>query len=188
MPWLAWKIILYALAGLTLMGAGAKIMSVWDAGSIAKYQATIAAQTAVVRQVTAVTAQITKADQAKEAVAQAAIVVKTRTITKEITRYVPSKAPVSGVPCITVGMLRVHDAAVAGVDPGDILPPAGSADAACSTVAPSDFMAGVVANYGVAAANAEQLNALEADVTARANAVAAASGPAPPLVSTPPKE
>jgi hypothetical protein len=183
MPWIAWKIILYAVAGLTLMGAGAKIMSIWDAGTIAKYQTTITAQRAVVRQVTAVTAQITKSDQAAEVAAQAKIVTQTRTVTKEITRYVPRPGPSVSVPCVSNGMLRVHDAAVLGVDPSTILPPASSPDDACSPVAASDFMADINANYGVARANAEQLNALEADVTARANAVAAAQGPAPPLVT-----
>ena len=177
MPLWAWKLIGYAVIALTLMGIGAKLMSVWDAGSIAKYKATLAAQTAAVKQVTAVTTLLTKDDQAKEVLAQGALASQTKTITKEITRYVPRPGPSVSVPCISNGMLRVHDAAVLGVDPSTILPPAASPDDACSTVAASDFMADVAANYGIARANAEQLNALEDDIKSRSSAVAAAAKP-----------
>ena len=177
MPLWAWKLIGYAVIALTLMGVGAKLMSVWDAGSIAKYKATLAAQTAAVRQVTAVTTLLTKDDQAKEVLAQGALASQTKTITKEITRYVPRPGPSVSVPCVSNGMLRVHDAAVLGRDPGEILPPAGQPDDACSSVAAADFMATIAANYGAARQNAEQLNALEDDIKSRSSVVAAAAKP-----------
>ena len=171
MPLLAWKLIGYAVIALTLMGMGAKLMSIWDAGQIAGYKATIARQNAVVKQVTAVTAQITASDQAAEAAAQTALAGRAQIITKEITRYVSNK-PGPAVGCVTNGMLRVHDAAVLGVDPSEVVPPAAQPDAACSAVAPSYFMAGVAANYAVANENAEQLNSLSSDIKSRAAAVA----------------
>ena len=171
MPLLAWKMIGYAVIALTLMGMGAKLMSIWDAGKIAKLEATIAAEQATVHQVTAVTAQITKSDQAKEVAAQAALSAKTKFIIKRIPVYVSSSAK-PAVGCVTNGMLRVHDAAVLGVDPSEVVPPAAQPDAACSAVAPSDFMAGVAANYAAANENAEQLNSLSSDIKSRAAAVA----------------
>ena len=177
MPIWAMKLIGLLVIAAVIFGCGMRLMSQLDAGSIAKYKATIAAQTAVVKQVTAVTSLITKDDQTKELMAQNVMAAQTKTITKEITRYVPRPGPSVSVPCVSNGMLRVHDAAVLGVDPSTILPPAASPDDACSTVAASDFMADVAANYGIARANAEQLNALEADIKSRSAAVAAASKP-----------
>ena len=177
MPIWAMKLIGLLVIAAVIFGCGMRLMSQLDAGSIAKYKATIAAQTAVVKQVTAVTTLITKDDQTKELMAQNVVSDQTKTITKEITRYVPRPGPSVSVPCVSNGMLRVHDAAVLGVDPSTILPPAASPDDACSTVAASDFMADVAANYGIARANAEQLNALEADIKSRSAAVAAASKP-----------
>ena len=177
MPIWAMKLIGLLVIAAVIFGCGMRLMSQLDAGSIAKYKATIAAQTAVVKQVTAVTSLITKDDQTKEVLVQGEIAAKTKTITMEITHYVPRPGPSVSVPCISNGMLRVHDAAVLGVDPSTILPPAASPDAACSTVAAADFMATVTINYGAARANAEQLTALQADIKARSIAVAAAGKP-----------
>ena len=171
MPLLAWKLIGYAVIAITMMGMGAKLMSIWDAGQIAGYKATIARQNAVVKQVTAVTAQITASDQAAEAAAQTALAGRAQIIIKRIPVYVSSSAK-PAVGCVTNGMLRVHDAAVLGVDPSEVVPPAAQPDAACSAVAPSDFMAGVAANYAAANENAEQLNSLSSDIKSRAAAVA----------------
>lgn len=186
MPTWAINLIGALIIAAVIFGCGMKLMSSLDAGTIAKYQKESAAQTAAVKQVTAVTNLLTKDDQAKEVLLQGAIAGQTQVVTKEITRYVASKAPPpvvpAAVPCITVGELRVHDAAVLGVDPSTVVPPAGEPDDACSTVAPSDFMAGVVANYGAARANAQQLDDLEGDVAARA-AAAQAVGPPTPLVA-----
>lgn len=173
-PTLAWKLIGYAVIALAIFGAGMKLMSAIDAGALAKCKATIAAQTAVVKQVTAVTTQITKSDQAQEAAAQTALARQATVITKEITHYVPVPAPGVSVPCVSNGMLRVHDAAVLGVDPSEVLPPASQPDDSCSPVTATDFMAAVAGNYATARENAEQLNALEADVKSREAAVAAA--------------
>jgi hypothetical protein len=161
---------------VVVFGTGMKTMSMLDAGLIAKQKATIVAEQSVVKQVTAVTTQITKSDQAAETAAQTQLAGQATVITKEVTRYV-STSPKPPVGCVTNGMLRLHDAAVLGVDPSTIVPPAGQLDSACSTVAPSDFMAAVVGNYAAARANAEQLDALSADIKSRSAAVASAAKP-----------
>ena len=183
LPLWAWKLIGLLVIAAVIFGCGMRLMSQLDAGTIAKQKATIVAEQAAVRQVTAVTAQITKNDQAAEKAAQTTITGQGQVIVKRITTYVPRPGPSVSVPCVSNGMLRVYDAAVLGVDPSTIVPPAASPDAACSTVAAADFMAGVTNNFTIARSNAEQLDSLEADVTARADAAAAAQGPAPTLVT-----
>lgn len=187
LPSWAWKAIGYAVIVLTVLGCGAKLMSIWDAGKIAGYQKTIATGKAQVAQVAAVTKTITVADQAKETTAQAALTAQHTTFSKEISVHV-SASPSPPVGCVTWGMLRLHDAYVLGVDPSSLGDPTAQPDDACSTVAPSVFMAAINDNYHAARANAEQLDALIADVQARTAAVAAAAhqdGPPPLKVSLP---
>jgi hypothetical protein len=186
LPTWAWQVIGYAVIILTILGCGMKLMSIWDAGKIAGYQKTIATGKAQVAQIAAVTKTITVADQAKEATAQTVIVQRTNTITKEIPVYV-STSPSPPVGCITWGMLRLHDAAILGVDPGSLGDPTTQPSSACSTVAPSVFLDTITENYGAANQNSEQLNALIADLQARTAAIAAAAGQSspPPLVSLP---
>lgn len=100
-----------------------------------------------------------------EAAAQNRIITRTITVTQEVPHYVTVQA--DAVSCIPYGLVRVLDAAaLAGpngsVSPGDLALPAGQSDDACSPVKASVLAASVVANYGTAAQNAEQLNALEA--------------------------
>jgi hypothetical protein len=179
---IAWKAIGVLVVLLTLMACGAKLMSIWDTGKITKLQGVIATGHAQVAQVAAVTKTLTVQDQAAEATAQEGLGGQRAVITKEITHYV-SVIPSPPVGCVTWGMLRLHDAAVLGVDPGGLGDPAAQPNDACSTVAPSVFMAAVTDNYGAARANAEQLDRLIGDVEARTAAIAAATaeGSPPPL-------
>lgn len=159
-----------ALAGV-ITGVGAHLAQIWYAPQITALKAVQHEQTVAAKAVKVVQADLTKASAAAETKAQATIVRQARVIIKKVPVYV-SSAPRPPVGCITVGMLRLHDAAATGIDPADFHPPAGQPDDACSSVAPSDFMAVVAGNYAAARANGEQLNSLEADLKSRIEAVA----------------
>lgn len=117
-------------------------------------------------------------DQAHESAAQVRIVTRTQTITKEVPTYVTVAQDARG--CVTYGLVRLHDAAALGVDPSTLQLPAGKSDDDCTSLKASDLAAGIVSNYGVSHQNAEQLNALIADVKARAATYATgASGKTP---------
>jgi hypothetical protein len=158
------KLGLYAALALVVLGAGLGVKHEWDLGQTARVE---------VKHIAAVSKTQTKAvavvdaHAAKHAAAaQIQIVTRTRTLLKEVPTYVTVRSP-----CIPWGALRLHDAAVLGVDASTLQPPAGQSDDACSDVAPAAFVAGVVANYGAARQNAQQLNDLEADIVGRAAAV-----------------
>ena len=70
------------------------------------------------------------------------------------------------------------NAAAEGRDPADYQLPAAVSDESCTALTNADVAASVVGNYGIARQNAEQLNALEADIAARV-AAANAGGPDP---------
>lgn len=165
LSWAAIRLIAYALLAATLLGGAAYVKHEWDAGQAARVEVTQAHVVAKAedKAVVAVDKPVAKA----EAAAQVKIVYRTKTLIKEIPRYVPS-APVD---CVTWGLVRLHDAAVLHVDPASLPLPAGLTDGSCSPFTDAQFMAGVIANYGVADANAEQLDALEADIAAREKAV-----------------
>lgn len=173
LPTWAINLIGGVLLALLVAGVGAHLASVWYAPQLVAAKTQIKATDTAAKAVKVAQTSITKTDSAAETAAQATIQVQTRTIIKKAPIYV-SASPSPPVGCVTNGMLRLHDAAVLGVDPADIHPPAGQPDAACSTTAPSDFMAAVVDNYATARANAEQLNALEVDLDARIEALAPA--------------
>lgn len=162
--------IIVAFIGGVALGGG--LMHKFDDGRYqrlvaqdAKHEA--AAVTAAAKDAKASQARqdaITAASTATEAVAQQRIVTHTLTLTKEITRYVPQQIAVA---CVPVGVVRLLDGAAIGVDPAQLPDPAAQPDDACSTVTTADLAAGVIANYGAARANAEQLNALEDDIRQR---------------------
>lgn len=170
LSWATIRLIGYALLAAAVLGGLAYVKHEWDAGQRARVQVH-AAQAANVR-ITRTVAASDHAAATAEASAQTRIVVRTRTLTERIPVYVPVSSP-----CIPWGVVRVHDAAVLHVDPGSLQPPAGQPDDACSDVEPRAFVGAVVANYGIADANAEQLNALEASIQERAAAVAAEPPP-----------
>lgn len=112
-------------------------------------------------------ADLAQASAVAEAAAQQKIVVHTKKVYEEVPIYVTPAQDARG--CVTYGLVRVLDAAVTGRDPADLKLPAGKSDDACAPVAASDLARSVAGNYGTARQNAEQLDALIADITARVN-------------------
>lgn len=115
-----------------------------------------------------------------EAAAQQKIVTVTQTITKEVVRHVKDHSD-----CITYGLVRVLDAGVYGADPDSLPLPAGKSDDACAPVTASSLATAILNNYGLARANAEQLNALEAWVKATIHASSGSTTSGPSLHITP---
>lgn len=93
------------------------------------------------------------------AIKQIQIVTRTITNLQEVTRYVHDTHTVG---CITYGFVRVLDAQVLGVAAADLPLAAGITDDTCAPVDPVALASSIVANYGAAKANAEQLNSLAA--------------------------
>lgn len=83
--------------------------------------------------------------------------VVTRTLTKEIPLVIPPAVDRSFP--LSVGFVRLHDAAARGVDLSDIAASAGAADGSPSSVTPSDAAAVIVANYGACHADDAELAA-----------------------------
>jgi hypothetical protein len=106
-----------------------------------------------------------------EARAQQAIVTKTRTVTREIAIHVPQTQP-----CIPYGLVRVLDDAARGSNTANTATAAGQSDDACTGISWRAFAGDLSDDYGIGRANAEQLNALEADVTALVAAANAKPG------------
>lgn len=94
-----------------------------------------------------------------EARAQQKIVTVTHTITREIPVHVPETRP-----CIPYGLVRLLDDAATGSDTADAPSPAGQSDDACASISWRDFAGDLTDDYAIGRSNAEQLNALEADV------------------------
>lgn len=166
---LAWRLIGYGVIALTVLGVVGRVTFLWKEGRAAvHHEQVVAKQT---KAIVVVERKLTATHQASEKTAQARLEIQHRIIIKRIPVYV-STSPAPPVGCITWGLVRLHDAAVLGVSPDDLPNPADQPDNACSSVADSDFAAAVADNYAAARANAEQLDALEADVSARVAAAA----------------
>jgi hypothetical protein len=132
-------------------------------------EAQAAALTAVAAQQHALDQEVSQG-AVSEATAQQKITVHTVTITKEVPIYVTPQIDTVVVPCIPYGLVRVLDAAALAtadnpVTPADLALPTGQSDDACTGIKASDLAASIAANYGIAKQNAEQLDALEAEVT-----------------------
>lgn len=172
-------VIAFAATAAVAFGGGFKLAHDLDQGAYqalkASYAQAAASAAQGARQREEAQMALSQATGEAEAAQQAALTAKARVITREITHYVTTAQDAHG--CVTWGMLRLHDAAALGVPADTLVPPAGQSDDACSPVKPSDFMAAITGNYAVAWANAEQLNALEADITQR---VAVANGAVKP--------
>ena len=104
-----------------------------------------------------------------EAGAQAAITARAHIITREITIHVPQTQS-----CIPYGLVRLLDDAANGSDTAGAAIAAGQSDDACAPISWRAFAGELTDDYATGHANAEQLNALEANVTAL---VAAANAP-----------
>lgn len=82
----------------------------------------------------------------------------------------PPPAATPAVGCVTYGLVRQHDAAALGVDPDALPLPSGATDDACAPVANADLADAISDNYAAARANAQELNDLQANVTAKVDA------------------
>jgi hypothetical protein len=96
-----------------------------------------------------------------EAEAQQKIVTVTHTIVREIPAHVSE-----ALPCIPYGLVRLLDDAATGGDTANVPAPAGQSDEACAPLSWRAFADELIDDYGIGRSNAEQLNALEADVQA----------------------
>lgn len=169
---LAWKVLGYAVIALVISGVVFKVTHQYALGG--QYHAAAVSQAKEGKRVNATNSAITVTSTRNEVAAQAKIVVRYRTIVKEVPTYVTVQQDARG--CVSWGLVRLLDAAALGVDPSTLDLPSDVTDDTCTTLKASDLAASVAGNYGVAAANAEQLDALEADIKARV-----AVAPVPPL-------
>lgn len=92
-----------------------------------------------------------------EAAAQQQIVTVTQTLVKEVPIHVPfsSKCPV------TVGFVRLLNAAVRGQPTADLSFAAGKPDDACAPIDARTLAGSILVNYAASTANSEQLGALQ---------------------------
>lgn len=93
----------------------------------------------------------------QQSVTQEKIVTRTMTITKEIPTYVKDTSD-----CVTIGLIRVLDAAALGVDPATLVLAPGQFDETCAGIGARALAQSVVDNYGRARQNAAQLTDLQA--------------------------
>ena len=105
---------------------------------------------------------------AKDAAAQTVIKWRTQTVIKEVPTYVSAQTD-SAFP-LPWGLVRVHDAAAAGVDVSALPDTAYGPDGSASTVAASRAAEVISGNYGACLANAERLSALQGWISAQAAA------------------
>lgn len=159
------KLAGYGLIGLICVATVLGVKTEWDHGQAAIKQVATIASTSKVAAIAVKKADVTAT--AVDTAAQVKIVTRTRTLLQKVNVYVPVSTP-----CVPWGVVRLHDAAVLGVDPSTLQLPAGQSNDSCSGVAASSLVAVVVANYGAAQQNAKQLDDLEADLNGRAAAVA----------------
>lgn len=96
-----------------------------------------------------------------EATAQQQIVTQTVTLTKEV----PIHVPFSSKCAVTVGFVRLLNAAVLGRSTADLSYASGQSDDACAPVDARTLAASILVNYAASSANAEQLTALQAWIT-----------------------
>jgi hypothetical protein len=136
----------------------------WEAGKVAEIKlADAQAQSRAVQVASDARSRqdaVTLASAVNEAKAQAALQTHVITITKEIPRYVTVHA--DAVTCIPLGLVRLLDATVLQADPASLELAPGQSNDACSPVSATQLAASVIANYGTAIANAEQMTALQA--------------------------
>jgi hypothetical protein len=184
LSWATVKLIAWGVLAATVLGFAAYVKHEWEAGKAAQAQIVVLhkQEKAVAGAEKSVVAQAGSSEQA----AQAALSAQARVIIEKVPIYVSNaRSNVPGVACVSVGLVRLHDAAALGVDPASLPAPVG-ADDACSTVTPAALASTIARNYAAARANAEQLDALEADVRAQADAAAGrpvVAQPSPPLAS-----
>jgi hypothetical protein len=173
--------IVYAAIAAFAAGTGAYGAHRFDLGAIDSMKLASAQNTTQVLQQQAVALQGESDKQLAEAnavtgqaiaeaSAQQIVQTKTVTITKEVPVYVTPHTDSVVISCIPYGFVRVLDAAIPGSgangDPSALPLPSGQSDDSCAPISASVLAERLVADLGVAEANAEQLDALEAAVAA----------------------
>lgn len=110
-------------------------------------------------------ANLSTASSTHEVTAQATIDAKARVIHDKVYIHVKDHLPPSG--CITLGFLRALDAYGLGLDPADPSLSAGQSDDTCAPVSALGAAEQIGDRLTDARKNAEQLDALIADIKAR---------------------
>lgn len=100
--------------------------------------------------------QVAVSSAASQGIVQEKIVLQTVTITKEIPIYVQDNST-----CITVGLVRVFDAATTGADPAALDLAAGESNDTCAGLGWHALAESVAGNYGRARQDAAQLTGLQ---------------------------
>lgn len=100
--------------------------------------------------------QVAISSAATQGIAQEKILIQTVTLTKEIPIYVPDNST-----CITVGLVRVLDAAAAGADPAALDLAAGESNETCAGFGWHALAESITGNYGRARQDAAQLTGLQ---------------------------
>ncbi len=131
--------------------ASAKALAASEGQTIAQMKANEAHQAAV--------SKISDAAEQKQIVIQHDIQVQTRTVVKEVPKYVTPEADARCI--LPAGFVRLYNAAALGSDPASVPVPAGLADGAPSGIACSEVAADLADNFGIARANAAELSGLQ---------------------------
>jgi len=160
-----WGYIAALAIGAALAGSGVGyVVHRMDEATIAKIE--LAGSLAAVKAEKAFAAaqksedDVNLAAAVAEAQAQQKIVTQTVTVKQEITKHVTDT-----VPCVPYGAIRLLNDAATGSDTADAATPPAQSDGACAPVSWRDFVSDIISDYGIGRQNAEQLNALEANVT-----------------------
>lgn len=171
------KLGVYAGMALAVIFAGWMVVHTIQQGAIKNI---VAQDTAHAAQVDAAGAKIDAAQSAVDAKSaedsathQTTEATAARVIKQKVYIHVHDPVAPRAVGCVSVGLVRQHDAAALGVDP-DTLPLApGVTDDACSTVANSELAGAIADNYAAARANAAQLNDLIGNIKGKVDATSA---------------
>lgn len=155
------SLAIYAIVALAIAGGSAFVTHRFDTATLNALKLSYAAaeKQAIMRakddqyaaDQVALNAAVAEGDK------QRGIAVRTQRSLNEVRRHVKELTR----SCITYGLVRVLDAAVLGADADELALPAGKSDDACAPVTADALASSVIENYGVAEANAEQLNALQ---------------------------
>jgi hypothetical protein len=165
-----WRWLVPVIAAAAIVGAGWWALSAsYSRGYERGYAAAEKRQETVYRAALAKALALQKAiDKAAydrgiaEAQAQQKIEYRTRTLIREVPKYVTREADAAAV--IPWGFVRVFDAAASGSDPAAIAYGPAQSDDAASDVKLSEIAAMFAENAGACHANAEQLTQLQAVV------------------------
>ncbi len=158
----------YIVAGVVSLAIGAYGGYRWELGAYNNLKAADAKSLVMAMQKAAKTQaaedKVNLNAAVAEARAQQKIITQTQIITQTVTKYVHDTISCPG---LTVGLARVMRAAAAGIDPASLDLAPGQSDDFCSDIAPSEVAGWFTAYAGASKANAEQLNALEANILAK---------------------